>query len=98
MATQPRHLYGLLAFFDPLLRRSPLVVEPHYRSAEITKTQALIQLAHQNQTAVHTPNHIGVICTNGTGRAPEARNLLDLFQVKIDPLNGLADIVYSMTH
>ena len=45
------------------------------------------------------PNHMGVICTNGTGRAPGTRNLLDLFQVmKIDPLNGLADIVYSMTH
>ncbi len=33
MAAQPRHLHRLLAFFDPLLRRSPLVVEPHHRPA-----------------------------------------------------------------
>jgi len=42
----------------------------------------------------NTPNHMGVICTNGTGCAPGTRNLLDLFQVKIDLLNGLAAIVY----
>jgi hypothetical protein len=40
------------------------------------------------------PNHVGVICTNGTGCAPGTRNLLDLFEVAIDPLNGLAAIVY----
>jgi BNR repeat-like domain len=40
------------------------------------------------------PNHVGVICTNGTGCAPGTRNLLDLFQVGIDPLTGLASIVY----
>jgi len=40
------------------------------------------------------PNHVGVICTNGTACAPGTRNLLDLFQVGIDPLNGLAAIVY----
>ena len=40
------------------------------------------------------PNHVGVICTEGTGCAPGTRNLLDLFQVGIDPLNGLAAIVY----
>src|ERR1017187_1633254 len=33
MATQPRHLHRLLAFLDPLLRRPPLVVEPHHRPA-----------------------------------------------------------------
>jgi len=42
----------------------------------------------------NTPNHNGVICTNGTACAPGTRNLLDLFQVKIDPLNGKAAIVY----
>jgi hypothetical protein len=41
-----------------------------------------------------TPNHIGVVCTEGTACAPGTRNLLDLFQVGIDPLNGLAAIVY----
>src|SRR5438132_12866887 len=30
-------------------------------------------------TASNTPNHKGVICTNGTGCAPGTRNLLDLF-------------------
>src|ERR1017187_8907159 len=30
MATQPRHFHRLLAFFDPLFRRPPLVVEPHH--------------------------------------------------------------------
>jgi hypothetical protein len=37
---------------------------------------------------------VGVICTNGTGCAPGTRNLLDLFQVGIDPLTGSASIVY----
>jgi hypothetical protein len=40
------------------------------------------------------PNHLGVICTEGTACAPGTRNLLDLFQVGIDPLNGLAAVVY----
>lgn len=39
-------------------------------------------------------NHTGVICTEGTGCAPGTRNLLDLFQVGIDPLNEKAAIVY----
>jgi hypothetical protein len=42
-----------------------------------------------------TSNHTGVICTEGTACAPGTRNLLDLFQVGIDPLNGLAAIVYA---
>ena len=33
VAAQPRHLHRLLAFFDPLLRRAALVVEPHHRPA-----------------------------------------------------------------
>ena len=32
MARQPRPVGGLLAFFDPLLRRAALVVEPHDRA------------------------------------------------------------------
>src|SRR5262249_17485389 len=47
------------------------------------------------QTVVNIkPNHVGVICTNGTGCAPGTRNLLDLFQIAIDPLSELAAIVY----
>ncbi len=41
------------------------------------------------------PNHVGVICTNGTGCARGTRNLLDLFQVAIDPRNGLTAIIYT---
>jgi hypothetical protein len=42
----------------------------------------------------NTANHAGVICTEGTGCAPGTRNLLDLFQISIDPLNELAAIIY----
>ncbi len=43
----------------------------------------------------NTPNHVGVVCTNGTGCAPGTRNLLDLFEVAIDPQNGRAAIIYT---
>lgn len=43
----------------------------------------------------NTSNHTGVICTNGIGCAPGTRNLLDLFEVAINPQNGLAGIVYT---
>src|SRR5450759_2288290 len=33
MARETSHLYGLLAFFDPLLGCAALVVEPHHRPA-----------------------------------------------------------------
>src|ERR1039458_7142809 len=33
MTRNASYLYGLLAFFDPLLSLAPLVVEPHYRPA-----------------------------------------------------------------
>ncbi len=43
----------------------------------------------------NSPNHIGAICGRG-GTCPfGTRNLLDLFQVAIDPENGLAAIVYA---
>jgi hypothetical protein len=43
----------------------------------------------------NTPNHVGVICTNGTGCAAGTRNLLDLFEVSIDPQNGRAAVIYT---
>jgi len=43
----------------------------------------------------NTSNHTGVICTNGTGCAPGTRNLLDLFEVAINPQNGRAAIIYT---
>jgi len=42
----------------------------------------------------NTPNHVGVICTEGTACASGTRNLLDLFEVGIDPGNSLAAVVY----
>jgi hypothetical protein len=48
------------------------------------------------QTQVNAAsNHHGVICTNGTGCGPGTRNLLDLFQVAIDPVVGKAGIIYT---
>ncbi len=43
----------------------------------------------------NTPNHVGVVCTNGVACAAGTRNLLDLFQVAIDPLNGHAVVIYT---
>ena len=40
-------------------------------------------------------NHVGVICTGGISCQPGTRNLLDLFQVAIDPRNGRAAIIYT---
>jgi hypothetical protein len=42
-----------------------------------------------------SPNHHGVICTGGTGCGPGTRNLLDLFQIAIDPVVSKAGIIYT---
>jgi BNR repeat protein len=48
------------------------------------------------QTQVNAaPNHHGVICTGGTGCTAGTRNLLDLFQIAIDPVVGKAAIIYT---
>ncbi|HET9598182.1 MAG TPA: sialidase family protein [Anaeromyxobacteraceae bacterium] len=48
------------------------------------------------QSTVSTaPNHVGPICTEGTACAAGTRNLLDLFEVAIDPATGRAAIVYA---
>jgi len=52
--------------------------------------------ASYGQTQVsETPNHVGVICVNGTGCAPGTRNLLDLFEDAIDPVSGKLAILYT---
>lgn len=43
----------------------------------------------------NTPNHVGVICTNGTACAEGTRNLLDLFEVAINSQNGRAAVIYT---
>jgi hypothetical protein len=40
-------------------------------------------------------NHVGVICNAGTACSPGTRNLLDLFEVAIDPQNGKAAVIYT---
>jgi len=63
----------------------------HVYMAQTTNNGA----SFSQSTVNPTKNHVGVICTEGTACAPGTRNLLDLFQVGIDPLNGLAAIVYA---
>jgi hypothetical protein len=43
----------------------------------------------------NTPNHVGVVCTEGTACPPGTRNLLDLFEVAIDPQNGKTAVIYT---
>jgi hypothetical protein len=43
----------------------------------------------------NTSNHVGVVCTNGVSCAEGTRNLLDLFEVSIDPQNGRAGVIYT---
>ena len=43
----------------------------------------------------NTPNHVGVICTEGSACPMEDRTMLDLFEVAINPLNGLAGVAYT---
>jgi len=48
------------------------------------------------QTQVNTAaNHVGVVCTGGSGCGQGTRNLLDLFKIAIDPQNGKAAIIYT---
>lgn len=52
--------------------------------------------AHFTQFTVSThPNHVGEVCTGGISCRPGTRNLLDLFQVAIDPANGRAAIIFT---
>lgn len=43
----------------------------------------------------NTPNHVGVVCLGGTSCGPGTRNLLDLFEVAIDPASGKAAVIYT---
>ncbi len=49
----------------------------------------------QQSRVSNTPNHVGVICTQGTGCARGTRNLLDLFKVAIDPERSRAAVIYT---
>ncbi len=43
----------------------------------------------------NVPNHVGAICTQGLACPAGTRNLLDLFEVAINPQNGHAGIIYT---
>lgn len=43
----------------------------------------------------NTPNHVGVVCTEGSACADRTRNLLDLFEVAINPQNARAAVIYT---
>ena len=43
----------------------------------------------------NSPNHVGPVSTLGILSPPGTRNLLDLFQVAIDPITGRAGVVYT---
>ncbi len=46
-------------------------------------------------TASNTPNHVGVICTEGSACVRSTRTMLDLFKVAINPQNGRAAVAYA---
>lgn len=52
----------------------------------ISFTQSQINSSH---------NHIGGICTSGLGCLPGTRNMREDFEVAINPMNGLAGIIYA---
>ncbi len=52
--------------------------------------------AHFTQVLVSDhANHVGPICTGGISCAPGTRNLLDLFEIALDPRSGKAAIIYT---
>jgi hypothetical protein len=50
---------------------------------------------YSQATVSSAPNHVGVVCTQGTACEPGTRNLLDLFEDAIDPATGKVAIVYT---
>ncbi|HVH68369.1 MAG TPA: sialidase family protein [Gemmatimonadales bacterium] len=57
--------------------------------------QAVNGGAFQQSRVSNTPNHVGVICTRGVACARGTRNLLDLFQVALDPGSDKAAVIYT---
>jgi hypothetical protein len=51
--------------------------------------------AFQQSRVSNTPNHVGVICTEGIACPAGTRNLLDLFQVALDPRSDRAAVIYT---
>src|SRR5207245_11341209 len=49
----------------------------------------------QQSLVSNMPNHVGVICTQGTGCRRGTRNLLDLFKVAIRSATAAAAVPYT---
>jgi hypothetical protein len=82
------------------------IVDIVYYATDTTNTSTAVWNVYLTQTldggasftqskASNTSNHTGVICTQGVACATGTRNLLDLFEVAINPANGLAGIIYT---
>jgi hypothetical protein len=60
-----------------------------------TMAQSTDDGAHFTQVTISLhANHVGVVCTFGVACARGTRDLLDLFQVAINPQNGKAAIIF----
>ncbi len=53
--------------------------------------------AFVESTVSQSPNHVGVVCLEGSACNSADRTLLDLFEIAIDPANGRAGVIYTDT-
>src|ERR1035441_4296660 len=74
MATQPRHLHGLLAFLDPLLRRTPPSHRPAIR-LQIRDDESYAR--EQPWIRFLTPDREGVVSHLGAFAAPGDSAMLE---------------------
>jgi hypothetical protein len=82
------------------------IVDVAYYATDTTNTSTAVWNVYLAQTlnggasftqskVSNTSNHTGVICTQGIACPAGTRNLLDLFEVAINPANGLAAVIYT---
>src|SRR5664280_1665662 len=71
MTRKASHLYGLLAFFDPLLGCAPFVVESHYRSARC------LQIGHDESDSGEQLPEMELHFRHHTPRRLPARGLVE---------------------
>src|ERR1035438_1148558 len=71
MTRKASHLYGLLAFFDPLLSRAPLVIEPHHCPA------GCLQVGHDKSDSWEQLPEVELHLRHYTPRRLPARGLVE---------------------
>ena len=75
---------------------NPMPPEPNEDVWNVYMAQTTDNGATFTQSVVsNSPNHVGPVSTLGAASPPGTRNLLDLFQVAIDPITGRAGVVYT---